>query len=352
MGMIKLPKNSVKYFKDNIDEIFYSGNLAEGTWNEKLSTYTKNMVKSKSAIPTNSNGAGLVALLNYFNHYQKRNHVFIQTNTMYGVKTMVGAGSCRLAGYIDCQINTLMPSIENVIDSIDSYKGDKRNLIILLSHIGGIVNPDIEEIAEFCKIKNIVLLEDCAHSFGATLNGKHSGLFGDAGVYSFYATKAIPAGEGGIVVTNNSDLGNIISHYAMYDRFDQKLEIGNNIRISEIQALLTYSILKEWDSIIVDKKEVAKRYIEICLDNDIRYLDQDAENHCGNYYKFILLSEEDRDVNDFYSDIKTRTSPVYDYSIGKDNIVARHHICLPIWYNQDLEVTEQVCKELLQFKPS
>ena len=309
------------------------------------------MVKSESAVPTNSNGAGLVALLNYFNHYHGRNQVMIQTNTMYGVKTMVGAGSCELAGFIDCQISSLMPCLEDFKESISLFRGDRKKLIILLSHIGGIINPDIEEIASICKNENIVLLEDCAHSFGATLNGKHSGMFGDAGVYSFYATKAIPAGEGGVVVTNDLELGNIISHYAMYDRFDQKLEIGNNIRISEVQALLTYSIVKEWDSIIENKKAIAQRYIEICSNNNIKYLDQDVENQCGNYYKFILLSERD-DVEYYYDNIKTRTSPVYDYSIGKENNVAKHHICLPIWYNQNPEVTDKACNELSQFRSS
>ena len=45
---------------------------------------------------------------------------------------------------------------------------------------------DIEEIAGLCQDKGVTLIEDCAHSFGATLNNMPSGLFGDAGVYSFY----------------------------------------------------------------------------------------------------------------------------------------------------------------------
>ena len=69
-------------------------------------------------------------------------------------------------------------------------------------------------------------MEDCAHSFGSTLNGKHSGLFGDAGVYSFYATKAIPVGEGGIVVTNDAKIGEMIIDFSIYDRFDQKVKNG------------------------------------------------------------------------------------------------------------------------------
>ena len=71
----------------------------------------------------------------------------------------------------------------------------------MLSDMGGIINPDIEKIAKFCKEKNIILLEDAAHSFGSTLNNKFAGTFGDAGVYSYYSTKAVFAGEGGVGAT-------------------------------------------------------------------------------------------------------------------------------------------------------
>ena len=113
-----------------------------------------------------------------------------------------------------------MPSLKDVENAISTLnQSEKDKLIIVLSHIGGIINPDIEQIANLCKDENIILLEDCAHSFGATLNDKHSGLFGDAGVYSFYATKAIPCGEGGVVVTKQTEIGEMVSKYSIYDRF-------------------------------------------------------------------------------------------------------------------------------------
>ena len=46
----------------------------------------------------------------------------------------------------------------------------------MLSHMGGIINPDIVKISSYCKNK-ITLIEDCAHSFGSTLNNKHSGTW-------------------------------------------------------------------------------------------------------------------------------------------------------------------------------
>ena len=111
----------------------------------------------------------------------------IQSNTMYGVKTNVGTAGYNLVNYIDCQIETLMPNFQDVKNAIKNYKGDKNKLVVMLSDIGGIINPDIEKIAKFLKQENVLLLEDAAHSFGSTLNNKFAGTFGDAGVYSYYS---------------------------------------------------------------------------------------------------------------------------------------------------------------------
>lgn len=349
MGMIKLPKNSIEYFNKNLDGIFKSGNLAEGQWNKKLGEFVKDLTSSQVSVCTNSNGAGLVALLSIYKYYYKRNKVLIQSNTMYGVKTMVPTSGCKLSGFINCQLESLMPSIQDIKKSISNFGNkDKNRLIILLSHIGGIVNPDIEEIASLCKNENIILLEDCAHSFGATLNGGHSGLFGDAGVYSFYATKAIPAGEGGVVVSNNLELGEMISKYSIYDRFEQKLEIGNNIRISEIQALLSFSVVKEWESIIDNKIKIANNYIKKCTELNINHINQSQNGQKGNYYKFIIYNRR-ISIFEFLPKLKTKTSSVYDYFLGDhDDDIINKHACLPIWYGQSPDVTEKVIKEIIE----
>jgi perosamine synthetase len=345
MGMIKLPERAIKFFKDNIDEIFITGNLAEGKWNLAISDHVKSFCNVQHAIPTSSNGTGLVALMTIYRTYYNRSKVFIQSNTMYGVKTMVYSAACEVSGYIDCNVDTLMPGIEQVIKSVREYEGKKDELIILLSHLGGLINPDIQKIANYCSQNNIILLEDCAHSYGATLNGKHSGTFGDAGVFSFYATKSIPAGEGGVVISKHNDIGYYMSKYVIYDRFDQKMNIGVNIRPSEVQALLIYSVLLCTGEIIVNKKQIAQRYIKVCKELHIPFINQDNDISVGNHYKFTIYSEKE-DIKFFLPNLKTKTSGIYDYALGNSINLADQHVCLPIWYGQETEITDKVIKEL------
>jgi len=345
MGTIKLPINSIDFFKSNQNKIFESGNLAEGPWNEQLSEKIKSICNIKNAICVNSNGSGLVALLLIYKEYYGRTDVMIQSNTMYGVKTITKTAGYNLVDFIDCQLETLMPNFADLKKAVDNYKGEIKKLVILLSDIGGIINPDIEKIAKFCKEKNIILLEDAAHSFGSILNKKFSGTFGNAGVYSYYSTKAIFAGEGGIVVTDDNNIGNLMKDYIAYDRFKKKMQIGCNVRLPEIQALMIYAVVKEYKEIIKNKFSIAKKYAEVCNSHNIKFINQNEEFNIGNYYKFTIISPENN-VSDTLPKIKTTTSKIYEYSLGNSKKIPERHLCLPIWYGLEENISDKVIKEI------
>ena len=116
--------------------------------------------------------------------------------------------------------------------------------------------------------------------------------------------------------------------------------------MSEINALLAYAVLKETEFIINNKYLVAKSYIDLCKINKIDYLEPEGNGQRSNLYKFILRSRDKDPLSEFVN-IKSRTSPVYDYSLGEDlEEITKRHICLPIWFNQPREVTEKVLEEL------
>lgn len=345
MGMIKLPKKSIDFFNSNYLDILNSGNLAEGDWSKKVASWACTYTTAQHALAVNSNGAGIFAILNILKQYKGKKKVFLQSNTMYGVQTMAVASGLELCGHVDCSLDYLMPTYLQVEEFVDSLK-NPNECVFLLTHIGGWVNPEIAKIAKLCKDKGIVLIEDCAHSLGSTLNDQHTGTFGDAGVYSLYATKTIPVGEGGIIVTQDKELHQMIEKYIMYDRFDQKLEVGVNLRMSEINALLTYAVIEQTENIIQNKYNIADKYIAACEKYGWKYINPRYNNQRSNLYKFILLSYAEHPVKEF-SQITKRTSPVYDYSLGRDDQeIVKRHICLPIWYLLEEEIVDSVALEL------
>ncbi len=345
MGMIKLPQQAVSFFEEHYPEIFESGNLAEGKWISEVSNWAVNYTGAPYAHAVNSNGTGIFSILNILSRYFNKRRIFLQSNTMYGVRTMSITSGLELCGYVECDLDYLMPTYNQVVDFVSRLEKPSE-CVFLITHIGGWVNPDIEKIAEFCREFEISLIEDCAHSLGATLYGKHTGLFGDAGVYSLYSTKAVPAGEGGIIVTNNEEIYQSVTKFSIYDRFDQILDLGINNRMSEINALLSFSVLNNIDHIIENKYKIAEKYISACEKYGWDYLNPSIEGQKSNLYKFIIKTNANN-PKDYFSQIKTRTSPVYDYVLGTDpNQVSKRHICLPIWYKLEDAMIRQVINEL------
>jgi len=345
LGQIKLPKKSIEFFEKNYPEIFDTGNLAEGIWNEKVSSWCKSYTQSPYSLAFNSNGSGLFTILRLLKRYRSKEDIFLQSNTMYGVKTIALASGLNFMGFVDCSLDYLMPTADQVRKFINKLENPHKS-VFLITHIGGWVNPEIEEISEICKKNKVELVEDCAHSLGSLLNNDHSGLYGLAGVYSLYATKAVPAGEGGIMVTKDEELYEMCRKFIMYDRFDQEIDVGVNLRMSEINALICYSVLEETESIIENKYLISDEYRKICIERDIRFINPSDDDHRSNLYKFIILARSESDLKKFNL-ITNKTSCVYDYSLGDDKEgIAKKHVCLPIWYKQEEEKTLATVEEL------
>ncbi len=346
MGLVKIPHAAKEKFESNFSAIIDKGELAEGAWNNAFANFVKNYTEAETACPTSSNGAGLLAILIALRDMYDKKNIFVQSNTMYGVKTLAISSGLKYLGAVDCSISSLMPSADQVKRFISNIELPNQS-VFLLSHIGGNINPEIIEIIDICEKAGVVVVEDCAHSFGSTLNNIHSGLFGFAGVYSLYATKSIPAGEGGVVVSKNKEIGEIVNKFNIYDRFDRQLNIGVNFRMSEIQALFCLSVSECIDEIIKNKLSIVKQYEKACSLSEIKFIPSPI-NGISNHYKFILVAN--KNINEF-STIKTRTSQVYEYALGQDpeNIVKRH-ICLPTWYMLDDKVVSEVLDQINKFK--
>lgn len=126
------------------------------------------------------------------------------------------------------------------------------------------VSPQIKEIQEICREHDLFLIEDAAHAHGSTLNGKPAGTFSDAAAFSFYPTKVMTSGEGGMIVTNDEK----IYQRALVFRDQGKAgflnnvhtEMGYNWRMSEIHAAIGLSQFARLNEFITARRRIAKIY--------------------------------------------------------------------------------------------
>ena len=118
-----------------------------------------------------------------------------------------------------------------------------------------------------------------------------------------------------------------------------------NIRLSELQALMIYAVIIEYEEIIKNKFKIAAKYTEVCNSLKIKYINQNENSNLGNYYKFTIISP-DKNISDFLPKIKTTTSKVYDYSLGNSSEIPKKHLCLPIWFDLEEKISDQVITEI------
>ena len=127
--------------------------------------------------------------------------------------------------FVDCNRDDLCMSFEDFERKAEQHK-PKAAIVV---HIGGHIAFEIERIADYCRANDIFLIEDCAHAHGADWNGKRPGSWGDAGVYSFYATKTVSTGEGGMLVSRHQELLEFARAFRNYGKPDHEVS-GLNFR--------------------------------------------------------------------------------------------------------------------------
>jgi 8-amino-3,8-dideoxy-alpha-D-manno-octulosonate transaminase len=146
-----------------------------------------------------------------------------------------------------------------------------RTKAVLPVHMCGAI-ARIDEINNLCNKKGLVLIEDACQAFGATLDGKALGTFGQMGCFSFDPVKTITCGEGGAVVTNDKELYQTADAYSDHGHDhignDRGLEghpiLGTNFRISELNAAVGLAQLRKLD-LILEKQRTHKKAIKETL---------------------------------------------------------------------------------------
>ncbi len=174
------------------------------------------------------------------------------------------------------------PKTYNIDPKSIEEKITGKTKAILPVHLYG--NPcDMNALAKICKKHGLLLLEDCAQSIGAEFKGKKTGSFGDAATLSFYATKNLSTGEGGMVLTNSGDVmdkARLISNQGQKVRYEHHA-MGFNYRMTEMQAAIGIMQLAKIDEMNLRRAENAKFFNEHL--NDVDFIELPAVQAGGRH---------------------------------------------------------------------
>jgi len=247
-----------------VKNIIKSGWLTHGKYTNLFEDSFSKFTKSKYCITVSSCTAGL-HLSCIASGFKQGDEVIVPAMTHTATAHAVEYTGAK-AVFADVEVLTGNLNLELIKKKITvKTKG------IILVHMAGLP-CDMAQIVNFCKKKKIKLLEDCAHALGTKYKGKHVGNFGISGSFSFYPTKQITTGEGGMVITNNKIFYKKIKKLKAFgidkDINDRKKQgdydvkdLGFNFRMTDFQAALGYKQIISYKKNLKKRIIIAKRYI-------------------------------------------------------------------------------------------
>jgi perosamine synthetase len=225
--------------------------------------------------------------------------------------------------FVDCNRGDLCVSLADFQAKAEKHRPKAAWLV----HIGGHIAFEVEQLAAYCRDAGIFLIEDCAHAHGAHWQGRKPGSWGDAGVYSLYATKTISTGEGGVLVTHNPALLEFAAKYRNYGKPGHDVE-GLNYRMSEFTAALGLVQTERLDEIVAWKNEFAR----LNLDPSYPARLQLPEGMVSGLYKYIVFDSLERSTGRVYADPCHRLLG-HAVDLPNSDWVAQHHSCVPLYYH-------------------
>jgi len=155
---------------------------------------------------------------------------------------------------------------------------------------------DMDALMALANKHNLVVIEDCAESHGATCRGRMTGSFGAMGCFSFYANKVITTGEGGMVVTNDKALAErlrLLRNLAFTTPRFRHEELGYNFRMTGYQAAMGLAQLRRIGHIVQEKRRIAHAYNGLLADIPGLALPVERDWAHNVYWMYAVVVEKD-----------------------------------------------------------
>ena len=304
-----------------IDEVLDSERWSEASINQRFEAAWEEWNEAP-AVALSSWAGGALAALDFAG--VQGGTVLCPSNTFMATPLAAIRAGARVE-FVDCNREDLCMSFADFEAKAERH----RPRAAFLVHIGGHIAFESEQIAEYCRQHEIFLIEDCAHAHGASWNGRKPGSYGDAGVFSLYATKTISTGEGGVLISTRPEVVEHARAFRNYGKPDFSVH-GLNFRMSEITAALGLVQIERMPEIVSWKNSVAREQLDPTYPSRLELPD----GMVSGLYKYVVFDWLDRSTGRVYDEPCHRIMGS-DAELPNTDWVARNHSCVPLYYRPD-----------------
>ena len=272
-------------------ELLASGNYVLGPAVSEFETQAASELKTSHAVGVaNGTDALLIALRAI--DLQPGDEVITTPFTFYSAAEVIALLNAKPV-FVDIDEDTF-----NINPAAIEAAITPRTRALIPVHIFGHAAP-MTEIMAIAKKHDLRVIEDCAQSWGATLNGQATGTWGDAGTFSFFPTKNLGScGEGGLIISDDDRLAEKSRQLRVHGQSQRYIydELGYNSRLHAIQATILSIKMRHIDSWNRARRHHAARYADLLRDTPyIMPAQRDGACHVYHQYTLRLPAPLDRD---------------------------------------------------------
>jgi dTDP-4-amino-4,6-dideoxygalactose transaminase len=352
-------EEDIKFVLDRFADILRGNSyLTMGKYAEEFEAKFANFIGVKFAVGCNSGTSALELICRALDIRGKE--IILPSNTFVASANAIINAGCTPV-FADCNDDMCLDA-EDAVRRITP-----RTAAIMQVHIGGIVSASTIALQRVCKERGIHLIEDAAQAHGSELKGTKAGAFGIAAGFSFFSTKVMTTGEGGMVTTNDGALAKKMRSLREFGKEPQDIYInyytamGYNWRLPEVSSLMGLRQLASLPEFVRRRQELAKIYDEEFAGHQYILPVNPAEKAGHNYFKYlVILPDHDRRLvhkalvaqtvypSGYVYELPLHKQPVFPdankLSLPKTEFVCEHHLCPPIFYGMTDEQAHYVAQ--------
>lgn len=322
--------------RENLLRVLDSGQLAQGEVVSAFESEFANYAGADQAIATMNGTAALHAALESI-EMEIGSHVITTPFSFVATANAIRfAGGYPIFADIDPETYNLDPdAVEDLIVNTDGPVD-----AIVLVHLYGLP-AEMDRFREIADTYDVTLVEDAAQAHGATYDGEPVGAIGDVGCFSFYPTKNMTTGEGGMITTDRDDIAERVRRFIDHGRGDgpyEHVSLGHNFRMTDLAAAIGRAQLEKLPRFVASRRENAEYLSEKLEDTDVVVPSApDGQRHAFHQY---TIRAEDRET--IQRSLEER---------GVDSVVY-YPTCIPdlesfAQFHADTPVARRLCDEVL-----
>ena len=326
-----------------IDRILASGQLILGEYTVKLEAAFAAYTGCADAVTSSTCTSALQMCLE---HYDVRGReVLVPAAGFITDVTVV-----KWAGGTPVLVDTDPATLSFDLDDL-ARKLTPRTKGLIWVHLTGLISPAWREIVAFARERGLFLIEDCAHAHGATVAGHKAGSLGDVGCFSFYPTKIMTTGTGGILTTSNPALARTARELRNFGKdagVGAVVREGHDWLLDEVRACLGCFQLQELEENLAARGRIAQAYQEAFAGvAGVRCLTVPADQR-PSWYHYTLFVDPPIDYDRLATGLSTRhgipTKPIYPPlhherifrdldtgTLGQSEAMLGRSLCLPLY---------------------